>query len=198
MSDLQTAPLDGAARPVPCKVIASFTGAVPGLVQDSPTARADGMHALLIAGIVAARPNWDGVVCIPGPRSLWAHVSAGEVVSFASFISVQMAAAIGAAPGKDLDAGLQSTLSRPERLAQELAEADVAPGRAFGALLGTELAAARPYWLGQEVLVIGDGPFATVYAMALQGQGAMVRPVPALEAQKAGEAALREVQEDGP
>ena len=40
-----------------------------------------------IAGLVAAEPGFDGVACLPGTHTKWAHVSAGEVVSFASYMT---------------------------------------------------------------------------------------------------------------
>ena len=190
MSILQTAGLSGAARSVPCKVLAPFAGEVPGLVQESPAARATGAQVVMIAGVIAERPNWDGVICVVGPRTVWAHVSAGEVVSFASFVSVDVAEGLQAISEKGFDDGLQATLSRPERLAGELAETDVTPGRAWGALLGAELAAARPYWLGQEVILVGEAPVDGFYERALQSQGAMLQRMESDAAFDAGQAAL--------
>ena len=40
-----------------------------------------------IAGFLALNPGWDGVICLPGTHSKWAHVSAGEVVSFQTFLT---------------------------------------------------------------------------------------------------------------
>lgn len=190
MSILQTAGISGPVRKVPCKVIVPFTGDVPGLIQDSPASRATGAQVVQIAGVIAGRPNWDGVICVVGPRTVWAHVSAGEVVSFASFVSVEVAEGLSAIAEEGFEDGLQATLSRPERLAGELAEADVTPGRAWGALLGAELAAARPYWLGQEVILVGDWPVQGFYAQALQSQGAMLQQVERDVAFDQGQAAL--------
>lgn len=190
MNTLQTADLSGPARSVPCKVIAPIQGIVPGLVQASPASRASGDQVVQLAGVVAERPNWDGVVCLTGPRTVWAHVSAGEVVSFACFVTVSLAETLQALSDVRFEDGLQSTLSRPERLAGELAQADVSPGRAWGALIGAELAATRPYWLGQEVILVGDRPIAGFYAQALQGQGAMVQRVDVQAAYDKGQAAL--------
>lgn len=38
--------------------------------------------------------------------------------------------------------------------------------------VGPELAAARPYWLGRQVAVIGEAPLLGAYAQALMLQGA--------------------------
>ena len=55
-----------------------------------------------IAGALALLPDFDGVFCLPGTHSKWAHVSAGEVVSFQTYMTGELFALlvhpIGAAP----------------------------------------------------------------------------------------------------
>jgi 2-dehydro-3-deoxygalactonokinase len=46
-----------------------------------------------------------------------------------------------------------------------------------GHLLAAELAAARPYWLGQNVVLIASGDEAENYAAALRGLGAPVERI---------------------
>lgn len=165
---------------------------VPGLVQKTPPDLMQGQETR-IAGLLADQPDFDGVICVTGARSVWAHVSAGEIVSFRSFMSVEvfglLAARSGLAAafdgGWDADAfaaALDETLSRPERGAGLLASVAVLHGlgalgmggaaaRVAGALLGQELAAARPYWLGRDVALIGEGGWPARYATALELQG---------------------------
>ncbi|MEO0743952.1 MAG: 2-dehydro-3-deoxygalactonokinase, partial [Pseudomonadota bacterium] len=54
---------------------------LPGVKQDSP---ADVMRGeeTQIAGFLARTPGFDGVICLPGTHTKWAHISAGEIVSF--------------------------------------------------------------------------------------------------------------------
>lgn len=195
---------EGAAPvPVPAKPgqivpvrIGPRTHALPGLRQSSPPALMRG-EELRIAGFLALNPGWDGVICLPGPLTHWVQVSAEEVVSFQSFLTGAMAEALATAPllravlaGTDWDGdafaeALDTAMSRPERLAAGLAgvHAEVALGgmsggaaraRLFGALIGAELAAARPYWLGQQVALIGPDIPARPYAEALARQGVPV------------------------
>ena len=159
---------------------------LPGLRQAAPTGYIT--HAATrLAGFITLNPNWDGVVCLPGARSCWALLSAGEVVSFQCFSSLQILQTL--APNdnaewcRDSFAGaLSDTMSRPERLAARLSEAQAgqdlgefnekqAQGRKLGALLGAELAATRAYWLGQNLALIGDPADAAGYAAALEQQG---------------------------
>jgi 2-dehydro-3-deoxygalactonokinase len=152
---------------------ASGTGTV---AQDSPRGLLPAEARAHVAGFAGAHPNWDGVICLPGDPTHWVHLSAGEIVSFQSFLTLRLAGVLeagGAAP--DLDR-LSEIMSRPERLALSLREAELGRDRAafLGALMGAELAAARVYWLGQQVVVMGAGPLAEGYATALAAQGVPV------------------------
>ncbi len=164
----------------------------PGLRQMQP---ADVMRGeeTQIAGALALSPGFDGVLCLPGTHTKWVQVSAGEVVSFQTCMTGEMFGLLsqasvlrhGMGEGWDdaaFDAALSDALSRPERLAARLfairAEGLVhglAPGaaraRLSGTLIGAELAAARPYWLGQRVALVGAAKLSATYARALATQG---------------------------
>ncbi len=186
---------------------------VPGLKQTSP---ADVMRGeeTQVAGVLALSPGYDGIICLPGTHSKWAHVSAGEVVSFQTFMTGEMFALLSqasvlrhgmAGDGWDADAfadGLSDALSRPERIGAKLfgirAEGlisglspDAARARLSGLLIGVELAAARPYWLGQAVTIVGSEGVAQSYVRALQTQGVDPRMVSGTEAVLAGLTAAR-------
>lgn len=165
---------------------------VPGLRQNAPADMMRGAETKL-AGAMALWPKFDGVICLPGVQTAWVHVSAGEVVSFQSFVTgeildlmldraglaLEVEAPLEAA---DFDAALSEALSRPERVAARLsslrAELQLgrmtegrARSRMAGLLIGMELAGARPYWLGQEVLLIGAAGICADYARGLEAQG---------------------------
>jgi 2-dehydro-3-deoxygalactonokinase len=104
------------------------------------------------------------------------------------------------------DAGLSDALSRPERIAARLfslrAEgliAGLSPvaarSRLSGLLIGIELAAARPYWLGQRVTLIGAEKLSSAYARALSQQGIDARILPATACTLAGLASLAPLTE---
>lgn len=169
----------------------------PGLSQAKP---ADVMRGeeTQIAGALALHPNFDGAMCLPGTHSKWAQVSAGEVVSFQTFMTGEMFALLSTqsvlrlgmgGEGWDeaaFDAGVAEGMARPERLAASLfrlrAEgllagltADAARARLSGLLIGAEISAARPYWLGMDVALIGSAKTTQLYARALAAQGAAPR-----------------------
>ncbi len=200
-------PLEGGAaalRAVPCTPLgeslpcandtASPLYPVPGLRQKSPADVMQGGETR-IAGFLALNPGWDGVICLTGPHSIWAEVSAGEVVSFQSFMSGELvtllrehstlrpALAQATIDMADFGAAVSDSLSRPERLAARLLairsghlSGSAAEGAALaqlnGLLIGAELAAARPYWLGQNLALIGAPEQTRLYAAALEAQGA--------------------------
>lgn len=172
---------------------------IPGIRQLDP---ADVMRGeeTQIAGFLALNPNWDGVVCLPGTHTKWVHVSANEVVSFQTFMTGEMFSLLSKnsvlrhSVGSDLDEdgfkrGLDEAMARPERLAARLfslraegllsaQDPNAATGRLSGLLIGAELAGAKPYWLGQQVAVLGAGPLAKLYVDALALQS-----VPAIQVQ---------------
>ncbi|MGQ0611719.1 MAG: 2-dehydro-3-deoxygalactonokinase [Paracoccaceae bacterium] len=190
---------------------------LPGLSQPAP---ADVMRGeeTQIAGLLAQEPGFDGVACLPGTHAKWARISAGEVVSFQTFMTGELFALLStqsvlrhgmAAEDRDegtgeaaFAEGLSLALSRPERLAAQLfalrAEGllhGLAPraarARLSGLLIGAELAAARPYWLGQRVALIGAPALAQRYAAALALQGLTAESLDARACTLAGLTAAR-------
>ncbi|MEX0317396.1 MAG: 2-dehydro-3-deoxygalactonokinase [Ruegeria sp.] len=189
---------------------------VPGLKQVKP---ADVMRGeeTQIAGLLAQNQNWDGVICLPGTHTKWAQISAGEVVSFRTFMTGELFELLGSqsvlrhSVGDGWDAGafaesVDDMLSKPENLAsrlfglraQDLLEGqdpNLARARLSGLLIGAELAAARPYWLGQQLAVIGAPGIAETYATALRRQGAFVTLADAQDMTLAGLSAARNLLE---
>ncbi|MEQ6204552.1 2-dehydro-3-deoxygalactonokinase [Sulfitobacter sp. HNIBRBA2951] len=176
---------------------------LPGMSQAKP---ADVMRGeeTQIAGLIAIRPDFDGVLCLPGTHTKWAHISAGEIVSFATFMTGEMFALLSGqsvlrhslgGDGWDDDAfttAVTDAMARPERIGSSLFSLraaslleDLPPAtaraRLSGTLIGVELAAARPYWLGREVVLIGDQTVTSPYAAALSAQGVTAACAPADE-----------------
>ncbi len=187
----------------------------PGLCQTKP---ADVMRGeeTQIAGALALLPGFDGVFCLPGTHSKWAHVSAGEVVSFQTFMTGELFALLSqhsvlrhgmAGEGADEAAfsqGLADAMERPEKISARLftlrAEGllnDLPPAsaraRLSGLLIGLELAAAKPYWLGQRIALIGAEALSARYATALSAQGVASETLDATACTLAGLAAARGV-----
>lgn len=167
---------------------------IPGLSQARP---ADVMRGeeTQIAGVLALNPGWDGVICLPGTHTKWAEISAGEVVSFQTFMTGELFAlltersvlrhSVTGSGWSDaaFSEAVQDAMSKPERLAARLFGlradgllhgSDAAHARAAlsGHLIGAELAAARPYWLGRNLAILGTGAQARAYETALAAQGA--------------------------
>jgi len=167
---------------------------IAGLKQADP---ADVMRGeeTQIAGFLSMNKNWDGVICLPGTHTKWAHISADEVVSFQTYMTGDLFAAISgntvlkhSVSSDDwdndaFDGGVADAMARPERLAARLfslraegllngMQNGTAKARLSGLLIGAELAGAKPYWLGQQVAVIGAGGLCSLYVRALAAQSA--------------------------
>lgn len=166
---------------------------LPGVKQVSP---ADVMRGeeTQIAGYLAQNPGFDGVLCLPGTHTKWARISAGEIVSFQTFMTGEMFALLSkhsvlrhTVNGTDWDAeafhdAISDAMSRPQGIAAKLfglragnLVGDMTPSqgkaRLSGYLVGLELAGARPYWLGMEVALIGAPALSKLYQDGLAAQG---------------------------
>ncbi|WP_038004688.1 MULTISPECIES: 2-dehydro-3-deoxygalactonokinase [Thalassobacter] len=167
---------------------------MPGLSQLRPKPTILRGEETQISGFLASHPTFEGVICLPGTHSKWAHVSAEEIVSFETTMTGEMydllaetsilrhSVAHGDPDGIAFDEGVDVTLSNPERLVTELAAIrashvltgatkTAADARLSGLLIGAEIAALKPYWLGQQVALIGREVLCGLYARALSKQG---------------------------
>ncbi|MGC1506234.1 MAG: 2-dehydro-3-deoxygalactonokinase [Sulfitobacter sp.] len=189
---------------VPCAPLAAATVTAPsdmfnvqviaGLRQSTPSDVMRGEETQ-IAGFLALNPDWDGVICLPGTHTKWVQISAGEVVSFQTYMSGELFTLLAAQSvlrhsvntdnwdQPTFDFTVEEALSKPEKLAARLFAIradDLLDGtppekgraRLSGLLIGAELAATRPYWLGTNIAIIGADAAAAPYARALQTQGA--------------------------
>lgn len=167
---------------------------LPGLSQTNPASLL-GAEATAIAGFLSANEKFDGVVlCAMSDQSSWVHISAQEAVSFRNFMTPSLARASWrsfAIPDADeakfdtdpaFLSAVDDAMARPAAIAAEIASlraesvlalrpCNTIMARLHGLLIGAELAAARPYWLGQQVVVIGDEDWVARYIAALSAQG---------------------------
>ncbi|MEO9896754.1 MAG: 2-dehydro-3-deoxygalactonokinase [Paracoccaceae bacterium] len=168
---------------------------LPGIRQLNPEDVMRGEETQ-IAGFLAAHPDFDGVVCLPGTHTKWVHVSAGEIVSFRTAMTGELFGLLSTASvlRHSLDASwsedafcaaVNDAMSKPEMLAVRLfnirahgllnnAQAGEARARLSGALIGAELAATRVYWLGQAVAIVGEAELTKIYTTALGVQHVQV------------------------
>ena len=153
----------------------SKNGQACALAQTAPAGLMDAGARTRIVAFLDVNPNWDGVVCLPDKITHWAQISADEIVSFQSFLSGRLANLLGAEMTLSSNA-LSDTMSRPERLATHLRSAELSdPAATLGHLIGAELAAAKPYWLGQNIAILGTSPLCDIYVTALGEQGLPVQ-----------------------
>ena len=172
-----------------------------GVAQNEP---ADVMRGeeTQISGFLADVPAFDGVICLPGTHTKWVHVSAEEIVSFRTFMTGELFSLIsknsvlaGAVEnGGWLEEaflqGVDDAISRPELIASRLfalraehilqgSDSTRRRSRLSGLLIGAEIAAAKPYWLGQDLVLIGESELCEVYRTALASVGQTARAVDA-------------------
>jgi 2-dehydro-3-deoxygalactonokinase len=167
---------------------------VPGLKQTTPDDVMRGEETQ-IAGFLQRRPEFDGVLCLPGTHSKWVRISASEIVSFTTFMTGELFALLSERSvlrhsvdtadweQASFDEGVAEGLNAPAYMAARLFSiraqgliSALAPqsarARLSGLLIGLEIGGARPYWLGMEVVILGHHQLATLYQRALGAQGA--------------------------
>ena len=162
---------DGPPDRLPTSILPDAGNGFAALEQSNPPDILSATVRLWIAGALATRPHWDGVFCVTQEDvTHWVHISAGEAVSAQSVLTPRLIHALGGSLDADAHA-VADTLSRPERLAAHLRQAEILANREAitGHLVGAELAATRPYWLGQEVLLIAKAQAVPESALKAQG-----------------------------
>lgn len=140
-----------------------------------------------IAGFLLENPAFDGVLCLPGTHTKWVRISEGEIAEFQTFMTGELFNLLAtqsvlrhSVAGGGWDQGafadsVRSLMSEPESFAGWLfsIRADTlisgldhaeANSRLSGTLIGAELAAARQYWQGRDVTIVGNGAQSELYA----------------------------------
>ena len=163
---------EGKPNAVPCPVLPGAGHCLSVVTQDQPADVMGGWVRLWIAGFLARHENWDGVIFVEdGDVTHWVHVSADEIISFASFLTLRLIQTLGGSETPNEQAVADSQ-GRPERLASHLRQAEVAgdSDAITGHLIGAELTAARVYWLGRQLVFVAPNGAGTAHAQALSQQ----------------------------
>lgn len=174
--DAQTVPVTARLRLVEVEIETRRCHLVPSLKHQSADLYLHGQLARLV-GVLAAAPAFEGVICMPGMRSTWVWVSAGEICHFQTYPSGQILQALDAdaavmLPAKGFGRAVEDAVSRPQRAYGKWLSAQGSD--LCGHVVGLELADAKPYWLGQSVTLLAKGAMSQLYADALRQLGVEV------------------------
>ena len=166
---------------------------VPGIMQTSPPDVMRGEETQ-IAGYLSKNPDFDGIICLPGTHTKWVHISANEIVSFKTFMTGEIFLSLSersilktSVQSNDFDStsfleAFEDTYSNPALLSSKLfglRAADLLENtstkflksKLSGYLIGCELAGAKSYWLGQNIIMIGNNDLCILYQKALKKLG---------------------------
>ena len=166
---------------------------VPGIMQTSPPDVMRGEETQ-IAGYLSKNPDFDGIICLPGTHTKWVHISANEIVSFKTFMTGEIFLSLSersilksSVQSNDFDStsfleAFEDTYSNPALLSSKLfglRAADLLENtstkflksKLSGYLIGCELAGAKSYWLGQNIIMIGYNDLCILYQKALKKLG---------------------------
>lgn len=191
---------------------------LPGVKQTSPPDIMRGEETQ-IAGFIRRNPDFDGVICLPGTHTKWAQISAGEIVSFRTCMTGELFSLLSeqsvlrhSVGGDELDRAafdeaVSEGLARPNDMAAQLfrlraaslvagMQSIEARARLSGFLIGAELGATKPYWLGQPVAIVGAPDLAGLYGAALKAQGCLVEMADVTEMTLLGLTAAYDAQKE--
>ena len=181
---------------VKCKDSRFIVKILPGLKQNRPADIMRGEETQ-IKGILQKHNRFDGVVCLPGTHTKWVRISAGEVVSFQTFMTGELFSLLSeksvlkhsiAKEGLDekiFKSSIEEIISdnkifaakvfglRAESIIKSLSVSD-ARSRLSGYLIGLELSGSRAYWLGETVFILGEESISLAYEIGLRSQGVEV------------------------
>ena len=174
-----------------------------GLRQDNP---ADVMRGeeTQIRGFLSIFSNFDGIICLPGTHTKWVHVSAGEVISFRTFMSGELFDLLSKYSvlkhsvksddwnDKEFRSAVSESISNPQKIFSDFfklradhllkqVEQSELRSKLSGYIIGAELAGAKPYWVGQNVVILGNDNLSKIYKTALEGQGIFAQEIDATE-----------------
>jgi 2-dehydro-3-deoxygalactonokinase len=166
---------------------------IPGIMQKSPPDVMRGEETQ-IAGYLSKNPDFDGIICLPGTHTKWVHISAGEIVSFKTFMTGEIFLSLSersilksSVQSDDFDPtsfleAFKDTYSNPALLSSKLfglraadllenTSTKLLKSKLSGYLIGSELAGAKSYWLGQNIVMIGNDDLCILYQKALKKLG---------------------------
>ena len=166
---------------------------VPGIMQKSPPDVMRGEETQ-IAGYLSKNPDFDGIICLPGTHTKWVHISANEIVSFKTFMTGEIFLSLSersilktSVQSNDFDStsfleAFEDTYSNPALLSSKLfglraadllenAATKFLKSKLSGYLIGSELAGAKSYWLGQNIIMIGNNDLCILYQKSLKKLG---------------------------
>jgi 2-dehydro-3-deoxygalactonokinase len=178
---------------VKCKDPRISVKIIPGLKQVIPADIMRGEETQIM-GILNKNKDFDGVICLSGTHTKWVRVSAGEVVSFQTFMTGELFALLSqnsvlkysvSKSGWDKNQfqdAVKEIMSDNKLLGSKLfnlrAESIIqdspaleSRSRLSGYLIGLELSGSRPYWLGEKVIIVGEDEISEAYEQALRLHG---------------------------
>lgn len=165
---------------------------ISGIQQGKP---ADVMRGeeTQIAGYLVDKPNYTGLLCLPGTHSKWVSITDGKVTHFQTvlsgeifdFLSTQSVLRHSMATWDDESfvKEAKTIVEAPETLttrlfgvrANHLLTGDeTGRSRLSGMVIGAEMAALKHLWQRHKTVVIGAGELARLYGLVLTDLGAQV------------------------
>ena len=187
-------PVSSLVTRAPCIDPRHEVSIIAGMSQAEP---ADVMRGeeTQIAGFLLSDAGFDGTICMPGTHTKWVRVDDGQVMSFRTVMTGEVFALLSKKSvlrqtvdsdqwdQKAFEQAVSVSTRAPSGLMANLFSVrsaalvnghppETCKARLSGLLVGSELAAAKGFWDGTKVRILGGAGLARLYADALSIAGA--------------------------
>ena len=139
-----------------------------------------------IAGYLNDKPNFTGMLCLPGTHSKWVHIKKGKITDFQTVLTGELfdllttqsvlKCSISQWDDEIFADAVKHSFSTPENMMTSLFSIrasyllkgeSLGKSKLSGILIGAELAALKARWETEKTIIIGAGELARLYCVAL-------------------------------
>lgn len=165
---------------------------LPGVKQAKPSNVMRGEETQIL-GLLATRPDFNGVVCMPGTHVKWVQISDGYIKRFSTCMTGELFALLSehsvlkhsiSQDGWDeiaFKAAVNEVIDSPSCVAENFfslraaslldnQSPETARAKLSGMLVGLELSAMRDFWENESIALVGEQSLCQSYANALASQ----------------------------
>ena len=166
---------------------------IPGIMQEESPDIMRGEETQIL-GFLSSFPDFEGVICLTGTHTKWVKISGGEVIFFETFMTGEMFDLLSnhsmlkfsiSSEKIDINESQSAALeifTSPYKFSANLfklrandllngASPAIIRSRLSGYTIGLEIAGSKKFWLGNEVVLVGNNTVTAIYKAVLEEQG---------------------------
>ena len=166
---------------------------IPGIKQSKIPDMMRGEETQIL-GFLNSYPNFEGIICFTGTHTKWVKIGEGEVIFFETFMTgeiydillnhsmIKFSALVGKIGINESKNAALEIFNKPYKFSShifKLRADDLLNGvsgnqiksRLSGYIIGLEIAGSKNFWLGSDVVIVGNPPVTEIYNEVLKELG---------------------------